>query len=72
MYGSAVIEKIDLKNDQVSFTIVREFRDQKFEMTFEGKLEDNKLIGELTSSRGSRKVTGEKVVRKSRKRKESD
>lgn len=67
LYGSAAIEKIDLIDDQVSFTLMREFRDQKFEMTFQGKLEGTKLIGELTSSRGNRKVTGEKILRKPKK-----
>jgi hypothetical protein len=32
-------------------------------MKFEGKLADSKLTGELTSDRGSQKVTGTKVVR---------
>ena len=39
-----------------------------FEMSFAGKLEDSKLIGELTTSRGSQKVTGTKVIRRFRRR----
>ena len=68
MYGAVPIKKINLENDKVSFNIVREFGERKFEMNFEGKLEESKLTGELKTSRGSRKVTGTKVVRTSRRR----
>ena len=40
-----------------------EFGDQTFEMDFAGKIEDSKLTGELSSSRGSQKLTGTKLVR---------
>jgi hypothetical protein len=40
-----------------------EFGERKFEMSFEGKLAEKKLTGELKSSRFSQKVTGTKVVR---------
>jgi hypothetical protein len=62
MYGSMPVKKINLEGDQVTFQIVLEFGDQKFEISFAGKLEDNKLTGETTSSRGTQKVTGKKVV----------
>lgn len=62
MYGSMPIKKINLEGDQVTFQIVLEFGEQKFEITFAGKLEDNKLTGETTSSRGTQKVTGKKVI----------
>ncbi|MCH8118108.1 MAG: hypothetical protein IIC00_00100 [Planctomycetes bacterium] len=68
LYGAIPIKKINLEGDQVSFKIVLEFGDQKFEMNFEGKLEDSKLTGELTSSRGSQKIKGTKVVRTFRRR----
>ncbi len=64
MYGSIPIKKINLENNNVSFKIVMEFGERKFEMSFEGKLEESKLTGELTTSRGSQKVTGTKVVRR--------
>jgi hypothetical protein len=67
MYGPVPIKKVNLEDEKVSFKIVMEKR-RKFEMSFEGKLEDSKLTGELTSSRGSRKVTGTKVVRTFRRR----
>jgi hypothetical protein len=42
---------------------VMQFGDQSFEMSFKGKIQDNKLTGEVTSDRGSQKVTGTKVAR---------
>lgn len=68
LYGSTLIKKIDLKDNQVSFKIVLEFGDQPFEMDFKGKLAESKLVGEMTSSRGSQKITGTKVVRRFRRR----
>jgi len=62
MYGSMPVKKINLEGDQVTFQIVLEFGEQKFEISFAAKLEDNKLTGETTSSRGTQKVTGKKVV----------
>ncbi len=63
LYGSIPIKDVALEGDKVTFKIVLEFGDQKFEMGFAGKLEDSKLVGEMTSSRGSWKITGTKVVR---------
>jgi hypothetical protein len=63
LYGAIPIKKVDLKDDQVSFKIVLEFGERKFEMSFKGKLAESKLTGELTTSRGSQKVTGKKVIR---------
>jgi hypothetical protein len=68
LYGSLPLKKVNLEDGKVSFKIVIEFGDRKFESSFEGKLEDPKLTGELTSSRGTRKVTGKKVVRTFRRR----
>ena len=68
LYGAIPIKKVNLEGNQVSFKIVLEFGDQTFEMSFAGKLADSKLTGELTSSRGSQKITGTKVVRTFRRR----
>ncbi len=68
LYGAIPIKKVNLEGDQVSFKIILEFGDQKFEMSFEGKVEDSKLTGELTSSRSSQKIKGTKVIRTSRRR----
>ena len=68
LYGSMPVKKINLEDGKVSFKLVMEFGDRKFESTFEGKIQDSKITGELTSSRGTRKVTGKKVVRTFRRR----
>ena len=68
LYGAIPIKKVNLEGNQVSFKIVLAFGDQTFERSFEGKVEDSKLTGELTSSRGSQKITGKKVVRTFRRR----
>ena len=68
LYGAIPLEKVNLEGDKVSFKAVMKFREREFEMSFEGKLEESKLTGELTTSRGSQKVTGTKVVRRSRRR----
>ena len=58
LYGSTVIEKIDLDGDKVSFKYVVTFNDQDYETSFAGKIADSKLTGEVTTSRGTSKVTG--------------
>jgi hypothetical protein len=63
LYGSLPVKKINFQNGTVDFVMALQFGDQSFEMSFKGKIEDNKLTGELTSDRGSQKVTGAKVVR---------
>jgi hypothetical protein len=68
MYGSFPIKKVNFEDDKVSFKIVMEFGERKFEISFEGKLADSKLTGELKTSRGTRKVKGTKVVRTFRRR----
>jgi hypothetical protein len=68
LYGAIPIKKVNFEEGRVDFLLVLQFGDQSFEMTFDGKLEDSKLVGELTSSRGSQKVTGTKIVRTFRRR----
>ena len=68
LYGSMALKKVNFEEGKVSFKIVVEFGDQRFESNFAGKIEDSKLTGELTSSRGTRKVKGSKVVRTFRRR----
>jgi hypothetical protein len=60
LYGSSAIKKIDLEGNQVSFKMLRTFRDQESEITFKGTLDGRKLTGERISSRGSQTVTGQK------------
>ncbi|UCG49840.1 MAG: 50S ribosomal protein L11 methyltransferase [Phycisphaerales bacterium] len=61
MYGPIGVERVGLDDDQVTFKAVAEFGDRKFETSFAGKLEGRKLTGELTSSRGVRKVVGRRI-----------
>ncbi len=63
MYGSTPVEKITFEGDQVSFKISLKFGEREFEMSFKGKIAEDKLTGELTTSRGTRKVTGKKIIR---------
>lgn len=67
LYGSTAIKKVDFEDGQVSFKIVLEFGERKFEISFKGKLDGRKLAGELTTSRGAQKVTGKKVISAARK-----
>jgi len=68
LYGTLPIKKVNLKDGRVDFTLVTEFGDQTYEMQFDGKIQESKLTGEMTTSRGTRKITGTKVVRPSRRR----
>jgi hypothetical protein len=63
LYGAMPIKKINFQDGTVDFAMALQFGDQSFEMNFKGKVDGNKLTGELTTSRGSQKVTGTKVVR---------
>jgi hypothetical protein len=62
LYGSKLIKKINLEGDQVSFKYTLQFGDQEFESSFKGKIAETKLTGEITTSRGTSKVTGVKRV----------
>ncbi|HEV57136.1 MAG TPA: hypothetical protein ENN87_06510 [Phycisphaerales bacterium] len=63
LYGTIPVEKISLEDGKVTFKLVLRFGEREFEMNFAGTLEDSKLVGEMTTSRGATKVTGTKVVR---------
>jgi len=58
LYGSTLIKKVNLDGDKVSFKYVMQFGDQEYETSFEGKIAESKLGGELKTSRGTSKVTG--------------
>lgn len=68
LYGATPVEKVTLDGDKLGFKIVREFGDRKFEMTFQATIADGKLTGEVTTSMGTQKVSGTKVVRPPRER----
>ena len=67
LYGTLPIKKVNLQDGQVDFMMSMEFGDQTFEMNFKGKLADSKLTGEMTTSRGTSKIVGTKVIRRSRR-----
>lgn len=67
-YGAMAVEKIDLNENQVSFKKTLQFGDSEFEMSFAGMVDGDKLTGEMTTSRGTQKITGTKVVRTARMR----
>jgi hypothetical protein len=58
LYGPTVIKKVNLDGDKISFeyTIMR--RDQEYKYSFEGKIAESKLTGEVKTERGKSKVTG--------------
>jgi len=63
LYGAIPIDKINLQDSQVSFKFVMQRREQTVENEFKGKLEGEKLTGDLASGfgGGSRKVDGKKL-----------
>ena len=63
MLGPIAVKKVNLDDNKVSFETELRFGDQTFELGFAGTLDGRKLSGELTSSRGTQKVTGSKIRR---------
>lgn len=62
-YGAMAVDKIDFSENKVSFKKTLQFGDNEFEMSFAGSIDGDKLTGEMTTSRGTQKITGTKVVR---------
>lgn len=62
LYGSTAIDKIKLEDNQISFTTSVEFGDREFNWDFHGQIDGGSLSGELTTTQGSRKVTGKKAA----------
>ena len=63
LYGTIAVKKVEFKDERLTFSVVVPFGDEEFTMDFAGKIDDAKLTGEMTTSRGSQKITGVKVVR---------
>ena len=61
LYGPLPVEKVVLDGDKVSFKVPWTFGDQTGEISFTGKIEGEKLTGEVTSPRGTRAVEGRKL-----------
>jgi hypothetical protein len=66
LYGAMAVKKVGFENGQVTFKITRTFGDREFEISLQAKIQDGKLVGELTTPMGSQKLTGTKVVRRRR------
>jgi len=67
-YGAIAVKKINLEGNKLSFKVTLEFGDNTFEIEFAGTVDEGKLTGEQTTSRGTQKVTGTKLVRRLRQR----
>lgn len=62
LYGSMPVKQVNFEDGKVTFQIVMEFGENTFEMDFAGKIDDEgKLTGEMTTSRGTSKITGKKA-----------
>jgi hypothetical protein len=60
-FGSVDVGKINYKDDAVSFEYQLSFGDRSFESSFSGKLANGKLTGQMTGSRGTQEVKGQKM-----------
>ena len=67
-FGVAKVEDFAIDGQKLTCKIVREFGERRFEMTFEGTMKEGKLEGEIKTSRGTTKVAGKKVERRSPRR----
>jgi len=56
------VTDLTVEGDQVSFNIKMSFDEREFTLEFKGTLDGKTLTGEFISSRGSRDVTGKKVL----------
>jgi len=61
MLGPIAVKKVNLNDNEVTFKTELEFGEQKYDISFAGKLDGRKLSGELTTSRGVQQVTGKKI-----------
>jgi len=61
-FGEVPVSDLKLEGNKVTFKITMGFGERQFEMEFKGKLEGNTLDGEFISERGTRQVTGKKIV----------
>jgi len=59
-YGPVAVKKVDLDNGKVAFSTTVDFGERKYDISFAGQVKSRKLTGELTASRGTRKVTGQR------------
>ncbi len=55
------VMNLKVDGNQVSFKVIMRYGDNEVPMEFKGKVEGNKLVGERTTSRGTREMTGKKI-----------
>ena len=60
MYGPIAVKKVALDNGQVTFSTTVDFGERKYDISFAGQVKSRKLTGELTTSRGTRRITGQR------------
>jgi len=60
-FGSVDVGKVKYEDGAVSFDYQLSFGDRTFESSFSGKLENGQLSGEMTGSRGTQQVKGQKM-----------
>jgi len=68
LYGALPIKKITLDGDKMHFKTSITFGERTFDLEFKGTIKESKLTGEMTTSRGTSKITGTKVQRRARQR----
>ncbi|MCE5185894.1 MAG: hypothetical protein LLF76_07195 [Planctomycetaceae bacterium] len=61
LFGGVDVGKIDCKDGSISFKYQMNFGDRAFSNEFKGKIQDGKLTGEMTNSRGTQQVSGQKM-----------
>ncbi|HPC96977.1 MAG TPA: hypothetical protein PLU87_18690 [Sedimentisphaerales bacterium] len=66
LYGTMPVKKVELADGKLTFGMVVPFGDEEFKMDFAGKISDGKLVGQMTTSRGTQEIKGTKVVRPQR------
>lgn len=64
LYGPTALEKIAFENNEVSFKISMSFGERTFESTFKGKLDGDKLVGQMSSTGQNDQVVTQEVVGK--------
>jgi hypothetical protein len=68
--GETKIEDGKFKNDEISFTITREFKDQKFVTKYSGKLTDDTIKGEIVSDFNGKEIKREWEAKRGGKKKD--
>jgi hypothetical protein len=64
LYGPTALEKIGFENNDVSFKISMSFGERTFENTFKGKLDGDKLVGQMSSTGMDGQIVTQDVVGK--------